>query len=71
MSNNEGMQTLSVTKEQLEAAGFLGTDGTVVGAEGGLTPFSLTPSSIAVTESQLKVDTEKKQLNVTLKVKAN
>ena len=71
MSSNEGMQTLSVTKEQLEAAGFLGTDGTVVGVEGGLTPFSLTPSSIAVTESQLKVDPEKKQLNVTLKVKAN
>lgn len=70
-SGEDGFLTFSFTKEDLESGGYLGADGTVVGMEGGQTPFSLLPSRIAVTESQLKVDTEKKQLNVTLKVKAN
>ena len=70
-TTNEGMVTLSATKEQLLAAGYLGNDGTVVGVEGGLTPFSLVPSTVSVTESHLTVDPDKKQLNVTLKVKAN
>ena len=68
---DDGFLTFSFKKEDLEAGGYLGTDGTVVGIEGGQTSFTLVPSSVAVTESQLKVDPEKKQLNVTLKVQAN
>ena len=59
------------TEELLIAKGYLGNDGTVVGYVGGSTPYTLVPSGITVTESQLKVDPEKKELNVTLKISAN
>lgn len=61
----------TMTKEELIAAGYLGNDGTVVGVEGGNTPYTLVPNSITVTESQLKVDNANKTLNVTLKVASN
>ena len=61
----------ALTKEELLAAGYLGTDGTVVGIEGGSTPYTLTPNSINVENGQLNVDAANKVLNVTLKVKAN
>lgn len=61
----------SKTKDELIAAGYLGNDGTVVGVEGGNTPYTLVPSSIIVTESLLKVDNANKKLNVTLKVTSN
>lgn len=59
------------TKGELIEAGYLGNDGTVVGVEGGNTPYTLVPSSIIVTESLLKIDTANKKLNVTLKVASN
>jgi hypothetical protein len=60
--------TLSITSEELKAKGFLGTDGTIVGAYGGSTPYSLEPDGIRIKESVLKVDPATRQLNVTLKV---
>lgn len=48
-----------------------GTDGTVVGINGGTTPFTLVPSNPKVNNYSLKVDTQKKQLTVNIKVSAN
>ena len=52
----------------LQSNGYLGTDGTVVGIYGGETPYTLVPSVPKVTSSDLQLDNEKKQLNVTLTV---
>ena len=60
--------TLNITNDELKANGFLGTDGTIVGAYGGTAPYSLEAEGIAIKESILRVDPETKQLNVTLKV---
>lgn len=61
----------ALSKDELLQAGYLGTDGTVVGIEGGNTPYTLTPNSVNVNNAKLDVDMEKKVLNVTLKVAAN
>jgi hypothetical protein len=50
---------------------YKGTDGTPVGITGGVAPFTLVPSAPRITESTIKVDPEKKVLNVNLKVVAN
>lgn len=55
----------------LKSAGYLGNDGTVVGMYGGTTPYTLIPSTPTVTSSKITVDTEKKQLNVSIKVQSN
>ncbi|MCR4957251.1 MAG: hypothetical protein K6B13_01385 [Prevotella sp.] len=54
--------------EDLTDEGYLGNDGTIIGPLGGNTPYTLTPAVPKVTESSMKVDAEKKQLNVTLTV---
>lgn len=48
--------------------GFLGTDGTIVGAYGGATPYTLQADGLSIKESVLRVDPDTRQLNVTLKV---
>jgi hypothetical protein len=63
-----GMDTSTST---LQANGYLGTDGTVVGMYGGDTPYDanmLVPSVPKVTSSDIKLDNEKKELNVKLTV---
>jgi hypothetical protein len=57
-----------ITQEWLQTNKYLGTDGTIVGAYGGATPYSLTPDGISIKESVLHVDPETRKLNVTLKV---
>jgi len=57
-----------ITKEWLQTNNYLGTDGTIVGAYGGTTPYTLTPDGISIKESVLRVDPETRKLNVTLKV---
>lgn len=56
----------------LQAKGYLGNDGTVVGIYGGNTPYDdtnmLVPSVPKVTSSEIKLDNEKKELNVKLTV---
>lgn len=56
------------TVSTLQSAGFIGTDGTVVGIYGGDTPYTLVPSVPTVTESNLELDMENKKLNVNLTV---
>lgn len=52
----------------LQANAYLGTDGTVVGIYGGDTPFTLDPTVPKVTNSDIKLDTKTKKLNVKLTV---
>lgn len=58
----------SLTKDQLTAAGYLGTDNTVVGCEGGVAPFTLTPAVPRITDHTISVDSSTKKLNVTLTI---
>ena len=46
----------------------LGTDGLIVGADGGVMPYSMKPDGLTIKESLLRVDPETRKLNVTLKV---
>ena len=57
-----------ITEELLKENVFWGNDGTIVGAYGGNSPYSLEADGIHVKESVLKVDPATRQLNVTLKV---
>ena len=58
----------SSSAEALKNQNYIGNDGTVIGICGGNTPYTLVPSVPKVTESSLKVDTKKQELNVTLSV---
>ena len=62
------MNGKDITDEALLEAGYIGNDGTVVGANGGNTPYTLQADGVRITESVLKVDPVTRQLNVTLKV---
>lgn len=59
------------SKNTLENKGYLGNDNTVVGYYGGVTPYTLVLAVPKVTESTIVLDSEKKTLNVSLKVTAN
>ena len=48
--------------------GYICKDGTVVGVEGGKTPYSLTPSGPKETSSTVKVSDSEKKLNVSINV---
>ena len=58
----------ALTDNELNTRGYLGTDGTVVGINGGDTPFTLVSSVPTVTSSELNVDLEQRKLNVKLTV---
>lgn len=60
--------TCSYTKEELIEKGYLGTDGTVVGADGGAYPFTLTPLNTQITTSTLTVDDTTKQVTADVEV---
>lgn len=57
-----------MTQDDIIANGHVGNDGTAIGPLGGTTPFTLVPTVPRVTESSLKVDPQKKELNVTVTV---
>lgn len=59
------------SKYDLENKGYIGTDGTVVGIEGGSTPFTLEPSVPKVANSTVAYDAANKLLKVNLTVTAN
>lgn len=61
----------SWNKYDLENKGYIGTDGTVVGIEGGSTPFTLEPSVPKVTNSTVAYDAADKLLKVNLTVTTN
>lgn len=55
----------------MEEKGYIGTDGTVVGIEGGSAPFTLEPSVPKVTNSTVAYDAANKLLKVNLTVTTN
>lgn len=57
------------SKSQLESAGYMGIDGTVVGPLGGPSPFTLIPSQPYISSSTLTYVKSTKKLNVNLTVK--
>lgn len=54
------------TTEEIIEKGYIGNDGTVVGMYGGATPYTLTLAVPEVKTSDVKLDAEKKVLNVNL-----
>ena len=62
------MDGKDMTEETLKENNILGNDGSVVGAEGGNTPYNLEADGLRIKESLLKVDPVTQQLNVTLTV---
>lgn len=67
-TDSSGFPTISGIS--LEERHYYGTDGKIIGAEGGSTPYTLTPSLPTVSESSFTVDDSNRTLNVTLKVTA-
>lgn len=60
--------TCAYTKEELIEKGYLGTDGTVVGADGGAYPYTLTPLNTQITTSTLTVDETTKKVTAVVEV---
>ena len=60
-----------MTVEQRQAAGYLGVDGTVVGIEGGVNPFSLTINAPVIKSSSANVDLNNKKVTINVNVTAN
>ncbi len=56
----------SITEAQLRTKGYLGSDGSVVGVDGGGTPFTLASPLLQVVEHEMEVDNKNKRLRVTL-----
>ena len=60
--------TCAYTKEELIEKGYLGTDGTVVGVDGGAYPYTLTPLNTQITTSTLTVDETTKKVTADVDV---
>lgn len=56
------------TKEKLEASGFFGNDGTVVGCYGGKNPYTLMPNIPQVSSSKVHLDRDNKQIQINIKL---
>ena len=71
VDNGTGLLT-DLSKDVLLANGYLGNDGTIVGINGGNTPFDsdMLPAAPKVTDQSISLDLENKKLNVSLKVTA-
>lgn len=71
ISNNNGDKECTMTVEQRQAAGYLGVDGTVVGIEGGVNPYSLTLHAPSINFSSTNVDLNNKKVTINVNVTAN
>lgn len=60
---------LTLTAEQILAAGYLGVDGSIVGPIGGPAPFTMKPSQPYIEDGNVEYDAANKVLNVSMKVK--
>lgn len=63
------VESVDLTKSQLEEGGYMGTDDTVVGPLGGQAPFMLVPSRPYVSSSSIVYNKTTKKLNVNVTVK--
>lgn len=68
---NYEFPTCIYTDDELMEKGYVGNDGTIIGCNGGATPYTLTPAVPVVTESDVKLDADKRELNVKLTLTAN
>ncbi len=71
INSNSGDIDCNLTTEQRQAAGYLGVDGTVVGVEGGLNPYSLTFHAPSINSSSANVDLTNKKVTINVNVTAN
>lgn len=71
ISDNNGDMECPMTVEQRQAAGYLGVDGTVVGIEGGVNPFSLTLHAPSIKSNSTNVDLNNKKVTINVNVTAN
>lgn len=71
ISSNNGDMECPMTVEQRQTAGYLGVDGTVVGIEGGVNPFSLTLHTPSINSSSANVDLNNKKVTINVNVTAN
>lgn len=71
ISNNNGDKECPMTVEQRQAAGYLGVDGTVVGIEGGVNPYSLSLHTPSINSNSTNVDLNNKKVTITVNVTAN
>lgn len=60
----------SLTADQLKEAGYLGTDGTIIGCEGGVNPYSLVRHAPVITQKGVKVDLDNKKVIINVNVTA-
>ena len=67
--NNSGFKTKYEMEEW--SSDLLGQDGTPVGITGGTTPYTLIPTSPKMESYSLNVDSQKRKLNVNIKMTAN
>lgn len=72
-SSNDMFPTFNISKTEittlfLQDKNYLGNNGTVVGAKGGVSPYTLETDGLHIKESVLKVDPVTRLLNVTIKV---
>ena len=70
ITNNNDYEC-AMTKDQLQANGYLGVDGTVVGIEGGANPYSLTLHTPSVTSKGANVDLNNKKVTINVTATAN
>ena len=56
---------------QLKAAGYLGVDGTVVGIEGGVNPYSLTLHTPSIHSKSTNIDVKNKNVTINVNVTTN
>ena len=70
ISNNTGDLDCTMTAEQLKSAGYLGVDGTVVGIEGGVNPYSLTIHAPSINSKSANVDLTNKKVTINVNVTA-
>lgn len=60
----------TLTADQLKKADYLGTDGTVVGCEGGVNPYTLERHVPVITQKGTKVDLDSKKVIINVNVTA-
>lgn len=67
--SNMSYATCSYTKNELIEKGYIGTDGTVVGSEGGAYPYTLTPINTRISSNTISMDDTNKTVSLDIEVK--
>lgn len=71
IATNETSIDCLMNAAQLKDAGYIGLDGTVVGIEGGVNPYSLTSHTPSIKPESINIDTKNKTVNININVTAN